>query len=183
MPIPTRLLHESVAKSTQFRQEDTQNLPSERGQNPAGPRLRPGTGRLRKIDVVLLQEPWTEAKNARCLTKTHPAYNTYSPVDSWDSNDTRPRVMTYIHKDSRILTDQKRPALTRDILWLTVNGVTIVKQYSCDPSAFIKSYSIPESLPVEMISKRMDATLTSTHLSCHCRNAIMDAFRVAVDTE
>ncbi|KJZ69641.1 hypothetical protein HIM_10980 [Hirsutella minnesotensis 3608] len=80
-------------------------------------------------DVVLLQEPWTEAKNSRCLTKTHPAYDTYSPVDSWDSNGTRPRVMTYIRKDSRILADQKRPALTRDILWLTVNGVTVVNFY------------------------------------------------------
>ncbi|KJZ70212.1 hypothetical protein HIM_10398 [Hirsutella minnesotensis 3608] len=82
-----------------------------------------------KYDIVLLQEPWTEAKNSRCLTKTHPAYDTYSPVDSWDSNDTRPRVMTYIRKDSRVLADQKRPALTRDILWLTVNGVTIVNFY------------------------------------------------------
>ncbi|KFG77533.1 putative reverse transcriptase [Metarhizium anisopliae] len=82
-----------------------------------------------KYDIVLLQEPWTEAKNARCLTKTHPAYDTYSPVDSWDSNDTRPRVMTYIRKDSRILADQKRPTLTRDILWLSVNGVTIVNFY------------------------------------------------------
>ncbi|KJK84829.1 hypothetical protein H633G_11377 [Metarhizium anisopliae BRIP 53284] len=51
-----------------------------------------------KYDMILLQEPWTEAKNARCLTKTHPAYDTYSPVDSWDSND------------------QKRPTLARDIL-------------------------------------------------------------------
>ncbi|KJZ68987.1 hypothetical protein HIM_11628 [Hirsutella minnesotensis 3608] len=82
-----------------------------------------------KYDIVLLQEPWTEAKNSRCLTKTHPAYDTYSPVDSWDSNGTRPRVMTYIRRDSRILADQKRPALTRDILWLTVNGVTIVNFY------------------------------------------------------
>ncbi|EXU94608.1 exonuclease-endonuclease-phosphatase family protein [Metarhizium robertsii] len=54
---------------------------------------------------------------------------TYSPVDSWDSNDTRPRVMTYIREDSRILADQKRPALTRDIPWLTVNGATIVNCY------------------------------------------------------
>ncbi|KAF3056882.1 Endonuclease/exonuclease/phosphatase, partial [Daldinia childiae] len=50
-------------------------------------------------------------------------------TNPWDSNDTRPRVMTYIRKDSRILADQKRPTLTRDILWLTVNGVTIVNFY------------------------------------------------------
>ncbi|EXU95536.1 reverse transcriptase domain protein [Metarhizium robertsii] len=65
-----------------------------------------------------------QAKNSRCLTKT--AYDT---VDSRDTNDTRPRVMTYIHKDSRILADQKRPTVTRDILWPTVNGVTIVNFY------------------------------------------------------
>ncbi|KAF5137916.1 putative RNA-directed DNA polymerase from transposon X-element [Metarhizium anisopliae] len=35
----------------------------------------------------------------------------------------------YIRKDSRILADQKRPTLTRDILWVTVNGVTIVNFY------------------------------------------------------
>ena len=82
-----------------------------------------------KYDIVLLQEPWTEAKNSRCLTKTHPAYETYSPVDSWNDNSTRPRVMTYIRKDSCVLVDQRRPAPTRDILWLTVNGITIVNFY------------------------------------------------------
>ena len=82
-----------------------------------------------KYDIVLLQEPWSEAKNSRCLTKTHPAYDTYSPVDSWTDNSTRPRVMTYIRRDSRMLVDQRRPALTRDVLWLTVNGVTVVNFY------------------------------------------------------
>jgi len=28
-----------------------------------------------QYDVVLLREPWTEAKQGRCLTKTHPAYD------------------------------------------------------------------------------------------------------------
>ncbi|KFG84195.1 putative reverse transcriptase [Metarhizium anisopliae] len=86
-----------------------------------------------KYDVVLLQEPWTEVKEARCLTKIHPAYETHSPVDNWENNDARPRVMTYVRKNSHILTDQKRPASTRDTLWLTVNGITIVNVY-CRPS-------------------------------------------------
>ncbi|EFY95407.2 Endonuclease/exonuclease/phosphatase [Metarhizium robertsii ARSEF 23] len=101
-----------------------------------------------KYDIVLLQEPWTEAKHSRCLTKTHPAYDTYSPVDSWNSNDTRPRVMTYIRKDSRILADQKRPSLTRDILWITVNGITIVNFYRqphCDVALdVLLRWSAPE---------------------------------------
>ncbi|RKK10702.1 hypothetical protein BFJ63_vAg18361 [Fusarium oxysporum f. sp. narcissi] len=47
----------------------------------------------------------------------------------WNSNDTRPRVMTYVRRDPRLLADQIRPFQTRDILWLTINGMTIVNFY------------------------------------------------------
>lgn len=43
-----------------------------------------------RFDLVLLQEPWTGLKDGRCLTKTHPAYDTFSPVTDWDDRDTRP---------------------------------------------------------------------------------------------
>ncbi|KJZ69554.1 hypothetical protein HIM_11047 [Hirsutella minnesotensis 3608] len=82
-----------------------------------------------RFDLVLLQEPWTGLKNGRCLTKTHPAYDTFSSVTDWDSRDTRPRVMTYVRRSAGLVADQKRPAATRDILWLTVNGVTVVNFY------------------------------------------------------
>ncbi|KAG6979060.1 Retrovirus-related Pol polyprotein from type-1 retrotransposable element R1 [Fusarium oxysporum f. sp. conglutinans] len=74
-----------------------------------------------RYDIVLLQEPWTTTANSRCLTKTHPAYDTYSPVEAWNSNSTRPRVMTYVRRDSTLSADQNRPYQSRDILWLTVN--------------------------------------------------------------
>ncbi|KAJ6436970.1 Protein phosphatase 1 regulatory subunit 3A [Purpureocillium lavendulum] len=82
-----------------------------------------------RYDVVLLQEPWTEAKGGRCLTKTHPAYDTFSPVDSWEDNSTRPRVMTYVRRRPGLMVDQRRPAATRDILWLVVNDITLVNIY------------------------------------------------------
>ncbi|KAI8399992.1 hypothetical protein FOFC_18811, partial [Fusarium oxysporum] len=82
-----------------------------------------------RYDVVLLQEPWTAHTETRCLTKTHPAYDTFTPVDMWNSNDTRPRVMTYVRRDPRLLADQIRPFQTRDILWLAINGMTIVNFY------------------------------------------------------
>ncbi|KAJ6439233.1 spectrin repeat domain-containing protein [Purpureocillium lavendulum] len=82
-----------------------------------------------QYDVVLLQEPWTEAKEGRCLTKTHPAYDTFSPVNSWTNNSTRPRVMTYVRRRPGLTTDQRRPAATRDILWLTINNMTVVNCY------------------------------------------------------
>ncbi|KAF6515471.1 hypothetical protein HZS61_005377 [Fusarium oxysporum f. sp. conglutinans] len=82
-----------------------------------------------RYDIVLLQEPWTAHTKTRTLTKTHPAYDTFTPVDMWNSNDTRPRVMTYVRRDPRLLADQIRPFQTRDILWLTINNVTIVNFY------------------------------------------------------
>ncbi|KJZ69665.1 hypothetical protein HIM_10938 [Hirsutella minnesotensis 3608] len=88
-----------------------------------------------RYDIVLLQEPWTGLTETRCLTKTHPAYDTFSPVNDWDSRDTRPRVMTYVRRSAGLVADQKRPAATRDILWLTVNGATVVNFYrqpGCD---------------------------------------------------
>jgi ribonuclease HI len=82
-----------------------------------------------RYDIVLLQEPWTAHTDTRSLTKTHPAYDTFTPVETWDGNDTRPRVMTYVRRDPRLLADQIRPSQTRDILWLTINGMTIVNFY------------------------------------------------------
>ncbi|KAI8416245.1 hypothetical protein FOFC_02554 [Fusarium oxysporum] len=82
-----------------------------------------------RYDIVLLQEPWTTTANSRCLTKTHPAYDTYSPVETWHSNSTRPRVMTYVRRDSTLSADQNRPYQSRDILWLTVNDTIIVNFY------------------------------------------------------
>ncbi|KAL9572136.1 hypothetical protein ACKAV7_003714 [Fusarium commune] len=82
-----------------------------------------------RYDIVLLQEPWTTTANSRCLTKTHPAYDTYSPVETWNSNSTRPSVMTYVRRDSTLSADQNRPYQSRDILWLTVNDTIIVNFY------------------------------------------------------
>ncbi|KAH7464077.1 hypothetical protein FOMA001_g17794 [Fusarium oxysporum f. sp. matthiolae] len=82
-----------------------------------------------RYDIVLLQEPWTTTANSRCLTKTHPAYDTYSPVEAWNSNSTRPRVMTYVRRDSKLSADQNRPYQSRDILWLTVNDTIVVNFY------------------------------------------------------
>ncbi|KAM5357129.1 hypothetical protein ACJZ2D_016591 [Fusarium nematophilum] len=101
-----------------------------------------------RYDVVLLQEPWTEAKDSRCLTKTHPAYDTFSPVDAWDSAGTRPRVMTYVRRDLDLLADQKRPFTTRDILWLSVNNVMIVNFYrrpdESDSLDILLQWAIPD---------------------------------------
>ncbi|KAM4066734.1 endonuclease-reverse transcriptase domain-containing protein [Hirsutella rhossiliensis] len=60
-----------------------------------------------RYDIILLQEPWTGLKDGRCLTKTHPAYDTFSPVTDWDGRDTRPRVMTYVRRSAGLVADQR----------------------------------------------------------------------------
>ncbi|KAJ6439209.1 reverse transcriptase [Purpureocillium lavendulum] len=46
-----------------------------------------------------------------------------------DAEHTRPRVMTYVRRRPGLTADQRRPATTRDILWLTINSTTIVNCY------------------------------------------------------
>ena len=81
------------------------------------------------FDIVLLQEPWTLLKDSRCLTKTHPAFDVFSPVDVWENNSTRPRVMTYVRRSHKLQVDQSRPAPTRDLLWIKASGITVVNVY------------------------------------------------------
>ncbi len=81
-----------------------------------------------KVDVALVQEPWSSWTDKPTIN-THPGYDSYTPVDSWDSTDTRPRVMTYTRKGAGLETQQLRPTATRDILWLEVSGCTIANVY------------------------------------------------------
>ncbi|PCD25847.1 hypothetical protein AU210_012281 [Fusarium oxysporum f. sp. radicis-cucumerinum] len=40
-----------------------------------------------RYDVVLLQEPWTAHTKTSSMTKTHPAYDTFTPVEFYRQND------------------------------------------------------------------------------------------------
>ncbi|TQV90123.1 endonuclease/reverse transcriptase [Cordyceps javanica] len=87
---------------------------------------------LEGYNVVILQEPNTsyDTKKQLCRTQYHPGFLCFSPVDSWHNNDTRPRVMTYVKIDSKIRAEQVTPAKHRDLLWVRVNGVTILNVYN-----------------------------------------------------
>jgi hypothetical protein len=84
------------------------------------------------IDVLCVQEPWTETGTK---TQTHPAFYVYAPVDSWDWEDleqkelARPRVLTYVRKSPDLEIQQRRPIQSRDLLWLNVNGYSILNAY------------------------------------------------------
>lgn len=50
-------------------------------------------------DVVLIQEPWTYRDLTSKQSVIHHSYDTFAPLSTWD---TRPRVLTYIRKITRI---------------------------------------------------------------------------------
>jgi hypothetical protein len=81
------------------------------------------------IDIILVQEPHVHTSNQGHFI-SHPGYHAYVPVDSWTAEvRTRPRVITYIHKDSNLQVQQRRPWQTRDLLWLEVCGYSILNVY------------------------------------------------------
>ena len=79
------------------------------------------------IDVICIQEPYTRAHSR---TSTHPEYKHYAPVDAWGDPETleieRPRVMTYIRKGARLQVQQRVSLHNRDLLWLNVDGYSIL---------------------------------------------------------
>ncbi|KAG0157823.1 hypothetical protein PDIDSM_5333 [Penicillium digitatum] len=83
-------------------------------------------------DVVCIQEPYVSAPTKKT---GHPAYDCYAPTDEWDSSDPtsfeseRPRVLTYVRKNSGLNAQQHRSSQDRDLLWVNVNGFLILNIY------------------------------------------------------
>ncbi|QQK47606.1 putative RNA-directed DNA polymerase from transposon X-element [Penicillium digitatum] len=83
-------------------------------------------------DVVCIQEPYVSAPTKKT---GHPAYDCYAPTDEWNSSDPtsfeleRPRVLTYVRKNSGLNAQQHRSSQDRDLLWVNVNGFLILNIY------------------------------------------------------
>ena len=73
------------------------------------------------IDIVLIQEPYVFDYNRR-ISKKHPAFECFSPLDDWSA--ARPRVLTYMRKGAGIRAEQSRPAADlaalSDLLFLSI---------------------------------------------------------------
>lgn len=83
-----------------------------------------------KAQVILLQEPWVSLNKPINVTKTHPNYTCHTPVQQWDSTDTRPRVLTYIRRsEGNTLTSIPVCPPSRDILGIRAFGINIVNAY------------------------------------------------------
>ncbi|KAJ3498353.1 hypothetical protein NLG97_g1182 [Lecanicillium saksenae] len=88
----------------------------------------------KNYNVVLLQEPHSSynEKKDLCRVPDHPGFLCFSPVSYWNSRATRPRVLTYVRKQRNIQPEQLTVCQTRDLLWVVVNGTTILNVYN-DP--------------------------------------------------
>ena len=99
-------------------------------------------GHERKIDVILIQEPYIYRERERRITKRHPSYECFTPTDDWN---TRPRVLTYLRKGRGFKAEQARPVqqedpAQRNLLFLNIlsssgSPMTIINVYNAPPGS------------------------------------------------
>ena len=71
---------------------------------------------LSSVDVILIQEPYISNDCSRRITKKHPNYKAFSPIDDWTI--IRPRVITYVKKNIGIRSEQLQANISGDLLHL-----------------------------------------------------------------
>jgi ribonuclease HI len=69
------------------------------------------------IDIILIQEPYIFTDRKRRITKSHPVYESFTPLDDWE---TRPRVISYVRKGAGLHATQLRPCSSRDLIFLQI---------------------------------------------------------------
>lgn len=91
---------------------------------------------LAGADVIQIQEPawWPGTR-----TKSHPGYERFDPVDTWDSLADRPRVMTYVRRKPDLRANPLQQ-VSRDILWVEVNGYHLLNFYRQPDSREVLDY-------------------------------------------
>src|ERR1700761_7894152 len=113
------------------------------------------TAFLENIDIVLIQEPYISKDLNRRLTKRHPAYICFTPVDNWVEHG-QPRVMSYVRKGVGLRTTQVRPttddpAVLADLLFLRIQSpsgqsLLITNVYNGTRSSSIRSGAAARAL-------------------------------------
>lgn len=78
------------------------------------------------VDVLMVQEPRLYSELDRRITKKHPSYECFSPVDSFEET---PRVMTYVRKGVGLRATQERllpqnDEAANDLLFLSIQTST-----------------------------------------------------------
>lgn len=79
-----------------------------------------------KYDVIFVQEPWTKTVNLKNVTKSHPAYVTFTPPNR-DWKNARPRVLTYVRKKSYLRPVQLDSGHSPDIIALRLQSSPLIE--------------------------------------------------------
>jgi ribonuclease HI len=84
------------------------------------------------IDIILIQEPYIFTDRKRRITKSHPVYESFTPLNDWEI---RPRVTSYVCKGAGLHITQLRPCSSRDLIFLQIQTrntapFTIVNVYN-----------------------------------------------------
>jgi exonuclease III len=90
------------------------------------------------FDIVLIQEPWIHQDKLHRISKKHPAYHCFSPVEDWTN---KPRVLTYVRKDPQLhttqLQDNSEPS--RDVLMVQLiawgQQLLLINIYNAPPGS------------------------------------------------
>jgi ribonuclease HI len=118
---------------------------------------------LEQIDILLVQEPYVYKDLTRRITKRHPLYEIFAPIDDWTVG--RPRVLTYIRKRAGLRTSQLRPLAADspahpDILFLHITSISgasllIVNVYNAPPGSIRASETVKAltQLPATLFSQ------------------------------
>ena len=88
--------------------------------------------------VVLIQEPWISNFRERRLSKHHPAFNLFTPIEDWTH---KPRTLTYIRKHPQLKAElvPYGPQPSRDLTAVQVGSrdqqVILLNLYNAPPGS------------------------------------------------
>jgi hypothetical protein len=125
-------------------------------------------------DVLLVQEPRIFSDLDRRITKTHPSFECFSPVDTFDHT---PRVMTYVRKGVGLRATQIRPLsqndeIANDLLFLTIQTPTnqplmIINVYNAPIGNVYRSQGAATALMSLPASTFLSATFIAGDFNLH----------------
>ena len=88
--------------------------------------------------IVLIQEPWISTFRARRLSKHHPAFKLFTPIEDWTH---KPRTLTYTRKHPQLKAElvPYGPQPSRDLTAVQVGSgdqqVTLMNLYNAPPGS------------------------------------------------
>ncbi|KZL82368.1 endonuclease reverse, partial [Colletotrichum incanum] len=128
------------------------------------------SGYAAHVDILLIQEPSIRSEERR-LTKCHPDFEIFTPVDNW--TEVRPRVLTYLRRGTGLRGVHVRPLLdpSTDLLFLrllsgTREVLTVINVYNA-PCGSLRSGQAVRDIIAAWQPKPEDRVLITGDFNLH----------------